>query len=115
MKQHRNKYEYKSWANRERASQGQGPEEGVGGGDLARSDLGRYVDEYLLYCLSTLSSGVLLNVLYLVIRSFLRLRLKAGHRAAAAQGQKKKKRIMSGRPRGEGGEEEEGCMGSRYE
>ena len=50
MKQHRNKYEYKSWANRERASQGQGPEEGVGGGDLARSDLGRYVDER--YCIA---------------------------------------------------------------
>ena len=91
MKQHRNKCEYKSWANRERASQGQGPEEGVGGGDLARSDLGRYVDEYLLYCLSTLSSGVLLNVLYLVIRSFLRLRLKAAGASRGRRSRQKKR------------------------
>ena len=78
---------------------------GAGGGcrrrDLARSDLGRYVDErYCIACLSTLSAGVLFkNVLYYIIRFVIEAEVKSGaSRGRRRSRPKKKKRIMSGRP-----------------
>ena len=86
MKQHRNKYEYKSWANRERASQGQGPEEGVGGGDLARSDLGRYEDERYCIACKPFALVCFLNVLYLEPTLVIRFVIEAEVKSGASRG-----------------------------
>ena len=89
-------YEYKSWANRERASQGQGPEEGVGGGTWRGptwEDMWTNGTVIHLYCLSTLSSGVLSNVLCLihVIRFVIEAEVKSGASRGRRRSRPKKK------------------------